>query len=51
VTVADQGRGGAYLGRGLAALADRVGALGGRLELVSTPGDGTRLTVRLPCVS
>jgi signal transduction histidine kinase len=51
VTVADQGRGGAYLGRGLAALADRVGALGGRLELVSTPGDGTTLTVRLPCVS
>jgi signal transduction histidine kinase len=51
VEVADDGVGGAGArpGSGLEGLADRVAALGGRLEVVSPPGRGTRLTVELPC--
>jgi signal transduction histidine kinase len=50
VTIADDGVGGAELGRGsgLCGLADRVVAVGGRLEVSSAPGRGTRLCARLP---
>jgi signal transduction histidine kinase len=50
VTVADDGVGGADLerGSGLRGLADRVGAIGGRLELSSPPGGGTQLRAHLP---
>ena len=50
VTVADDGDGGAAArpGSGLAGLADRVQAAGGRL-LVSSDATGTRLTAELPC--
>ena len=51
VVVADDGVGGATLGTGsgLTGLADRVGALGGRLSLDSPTGGGTRLTAVIPC--
>jgi signal transduction histidine kinase len=51
VEVADDGVGGARLGAGtgLRGLADRVGALGGRLGLDSPDGGGTRLTAVIPC--
>jgi signal transduction histidine kinase len=50
VEIADDGIGGAdpSAGSGLRGLADRVDALGGRLELVSPRGRGTRLLVDLP---
>jgi signal transduction histidine kinase len=50
VTVADDGVGGAGGGRGsgLRGLADRVEALNGRLDVVSPPGGGTRLSARIP---
>jgi PAS domain S-box-containing protein len=50
VEVADDGVGGAdaATGSGLRGLADRVEALGGRLELTSIVGDGTRLRAELP---
>jgi signal transduction histidine kinase len=53
VEIADDGAGGAdpASGTGLRGLADRVDALGGRLELVSPPGEGTRVSVRLPLPS
>jgi PAS domain S-box-containing protein len=53
VTVADDGVGGADAshGSGLRGLADRVEALGGRLEVTSPPGAGTTLRATLPCVS
>lgn len=49
--VRDDGAGGAdpSRGTGLRGLTDRVEALGGRLELHSPPGQGTLLTVRIPC--
>ena len=49
-TVADDGIGGADPGRGsgLRGLVDRVQAIGGRLEVSSTPGEGTRLRAELP---
>ncbi|HEX3516848.1 MAG TPA: histidine kinase [Trebonia sp.] len=54
---ADAGRGPAgrglagrgLAGRGLANVADRVGALDGEVIIVSPPGRGTRLVVRVPC--
>jgi len=50
VLVADDGPGGADpdRGSGLSGLADRVEALGGRLDVVSPRGRGTRLVVELP---
>jgi signal transduction histidine kinase len=50
VEVADDGVGGARpdAGSGLRGLADRVAALGGRLEIDSEPGRGTRLRAQLP---
>ena len=50
VEVTDDGRGGALPseGSGLHGLADRVDAVGGRLELTSPPGGGTRVIARLP---
>jgi signal transduction histidine kinase len=50
VTVADDGVGGADTARGsgLTGLADRVEALGGRLEIASPRGEGTRISARLP---
>jgi PAS domain S-box-containing protein len=51
VEVRDDGRGGAdpEKGSGLRGLADRVSALGGTLEVVSPPGDGTVIRARIPC--
>jgi signal transduction histidine kinase len=50
VTVSDDGTGGAdpAAGTGLIGLIDRVDALGGRLTVVSPPGAGTTIRVRLP---
>ena len=50
VEIADDGRGGADPtgGTGLRGLADRVDALGGRLEIDSPAGAGTRVSARLP---
>jgi signal transduction histidine kinase len=50
VHVSDDGVGGADASRGsgLRGLLDRIDAVGGRLELDSPPGRGTRLTVVLP---
>jgi signal transduction histidine kinase len=50
VTVADNGIGGADPagGSGLRGLVDRVNAVGGDLQINSTPGQGTRLHARLP---
>ena len=49
-TIVDDGIGGAQpsFGSGLMGLADRVDALGGMLSLVSPPGKGTTISVRLP---
>jgi len=44
---ADAGHG--LLSHGLANMADRVGALDGEVVIVSPPGRGTRLVVRVPC--
>ncbi len=51
--VTDDGRGGAgpNSGSGLRGLTDRVEALGGRLELESRPGRGTRVEAVIPCGS
>ena len=54
VEVSDDGIGGASLdnsGTGLRGLADRAGALDGRLRLDSPRGQGTRLVVEIPCAS
>jgi signal transduction histidine kinase len=50
VEIVDDGRGGAdpASGTGLRGLADRVDALGGRLEVESPPGTGTFVSARLP---
>ena len=50
IDVADDGVGGAdpAAGTGLAGLADRVVALGGRLEVVSPPGGGTVVRAEMP---
>jgi signal transduction histidine kinase len=49
-TIADDGVGGAdpKAGSGLAALIDRVDALGGRFQLDSPQGGGTRVAIELP---
>lgn len=53
VEVSDDGIGSASespkLGTGLAGMRDRVTALGGVMTVVSPPGQGTRIVVRLPC--
>lgn len=48
--VSDDGRGGATSGggSGLIGLKDRVAAVSGRLELVSSAGSGTTVTARIP---
>ncbi len=53
IEIADDGVGGAddAKGSGLRGLADRVEALGGRMEVVSPVGRGTVLTAELPCES
>jgi signal transduction histidine kinase len=53
VEVRDDGGGGAGLdgGGGLRGLADRAGALDGRLAVDSPPGGGTRVSVEIPCAS
>jgi signal transduction histidine kinase len=53
VVVRDNGVGGADPagGSGLRGLADRVGALDGRLALDSPLGGGTRISAEIPCVS
>jgi signal transduction histidine kinase/uncharacterized protein YhfF len=50
VEISDDGTGGALReeGGGLAGLGDRVAALGGTLDIVSPPGDGTRLLAKVP---
>jgi signal transduction histidine kinase len=50
VEVGDDGVGGADpTGSGLRGLADRVAAVDGRLRVHSPPGEGTSITVELPC--
>ena len=53
VTIRDDGEGGAVVrpGTGLAGLADRVAAAGGRLLLSSPRGGGTTVEAVLPCAS
>jgi signal transduction histidine kinase len=53
VEIADDGRGGAdpASGTGLRGLADRLETLGGRLEVDSPPGGGTRISARLELAS
>jgi signal transduction histidine kinase len=51
IEVRDDGIGGAAVdgsGSGLAGLADRVGALGGRMEIASPPGRGTTVRAEIP---
>ena len=50
VEIEDDGSGGAdpTSGTGLRGLSDRVDALGGRIEVDSPPGAGTRVSARLP---
>jgi signal transduction histidine kinase len=50
VTITDDGRGGADPGRGtgLRGLSDRVAAIGGTLDVTSSPGEGTTVRVALP---
>ena len=50
LTISDDGRGGADPGRGtgLRGLADRVAAAGGRLEIESEIGEGTRVRATFP---
>jgi signal transduction histidine kinase len=49
--VDDDGVGGANAtpGSGLAGLADRVAAVGGNLDITSSPSQGTRIRAELPC--
>jgi signal transduction histidine kinase len=51
VAVIDDGVGGVdpRRGSGLQGLSDRVGALDGRLDVVSAPGRGTTVTAVIPC--
>ena len=49
--VRDDGIGGAALngGSGLRGLADRVEAVGGRVDVRSDPGEGTVVRAEIPC--
>jgi signal transduction histidine kinase len=51
IEITDDGRGGATTehGAGLRGLADRVEALGGRLQVWSPLGQGTRVRAEIPC--
>ena len=51
IEVSDDGVGGAALngGSGLRGLADRVEAVGGRVEVRSDPGKGTVVRAEVPC--
>jgi signal transduction histidine kinase len=56
ISISDDGQGGARQGgemtgpgTGIIGMADRVHALGGQFHLVSTPGRGTHITVKVPC--
>jgi signal transduction histidine kinase len=51
IAVDDDGVGGAnpYEGSGLSGLADRLGALDGRLRIDSPSGGGTHITAEIPC--
>jgi signal transduction histidine kinase len=53
IEIRDDGQGGATpdRGTGLRGLADRVGALDGRLTIDSPPGGGTRIVAEIPCAS
>jgi signal transduction histidine kinase len=53
VEIVDDGVGGADLasGSGLRGLFDRVEARGGNLQVMSAPGEGTRIVGELPCAS
>jgi signal transduction histidine kinase len=53
VEIADDGVGGAQPveGSGLSGMADRVEALGGRLQVRSPFGEGTRVVAEIPCES
>lgn len=49
LAISDDGRGGAVRpGNGLSGMQERLAEAGGRLEIDSPPGGGTRLLVRLP---
>jgi len=49
VRISDDGRGGAIVpGNGLGGMRERIEALGGRLRIDSTAGQGTRIEARLP---
>jgi signal transduction histidine kinase len=48
--ITDDGVGGIKVrGRGLSNIVDRVNALDGEVSIVSPPGQGTRVEVRIPC--
>ncbi|GAA3861891.1 hypothetical protein GCM10022381_02700 [Leifsonia kafniensis] len=51
VAVSDDGRGGARAigGSGLLGMAERIDVLGGSLEIVSEPGQGTSIRAEVPC--
>jgi signal transduction histidine kinase len=52
IEITDDGRGGAdQSGNGLHGLADRVGALDGRLTISSPTGAGTTIRAEIPCAS
>jgi signal transduction histidine kinase len=52
IDVADDGRGfdpgSARAGVGLSAMRERVEGLGGKIEIRSRPGEGTKVMVRVP---
>ena len=53
VSVTDDGIGGArpnQAGTGLASITDRITALQGHVQIISPPGQGTRVTMKIPCV-
>ena len=51
VSVTDNGVGGARPGHGtgLVSVTDRITALNGQVQIISPPGHGTRVTMRIPC--
>jgi signal transduction histidine kinase len=53
IEVRDDGVGGAVMGggSGLRGLADRVGAVGGRIDVRSEPGAGSVVHAEIPCAS